>query len=55
MTLKQVRDLLAAEKAAKDVFFAANKNRTVTKAQYAAMIDATKARQKAMTAYAASL
>ena len=55
MTLNQVRQLLATEKAAKDVYFAANKTRTATKAQYDAMVAATKARQQAMTAYAATV
>lgn len=55
MTLSNVRQLLAAEKAAKDAYFAANKTRAATKAQYDAMVAATKARQAAMTAYAASL
>ena len=50
MTLNQVRQLLATEKAAKDVYFAANKTRTATKAQYDAMVAATKARQQAVTA-----
>lgn len=55
MTLNQVLQLKRIEKAAKDVYFAANKTRTATKAQYDAMVAATKARQEAMTAYAASL
>ena len=55
MTLNQVLQLKRIEKAAKDVYFAANKTRTATKDQYDAMVAATKARQEAMTAYAASL
>lgn len=55
MTLNQVLQLKRIEKAAADVYFAANKTRTATKAQYEAMVAATKARQEAMTAYAASL
>lgn len=55
MTLNEVRALLAAEKAAKDVYYAANKTRTATKSQYNAMVAATKARCAAMTAYAATL
>lgn len=55
MTLEQALQLKRIEKAAKDVYFAANKTRTATKAQYEAMVAATKARQEAMTAYAASL
>ncbi len=55
MTLNEVRALLAAEKAAKDIYFAANKTRTATKAQHEAMVAATKARSAAMTAYAATL
>jgi hypothetical protein len=55
MTLTQVRQLLAAERAAKDAFYAANKTRTATKAQHDAMVAATNPRQDAMTAYAATL
>ena len=55
MTLNQVLQLKRIEKAAKDVYFAANKTRTATKAQYDAMVAATKARQEAMTVYAATL
>ena len=55
MTLNQVRELLHAERIAKDAFYAANKTRTATKAQHDAMVAATKARQEAMTAYAATL
>ena len=55
MTLNQVRELQAAEKVAKNAFYAANKTRTATKAQYDAMVAATKARQAAMTALAATI
>jgi hypothetical protein len=55
MTINQVRELLYAERVAKDIYFAANKTRTATKAQYEAMVAATKARQAAMTAYAATV
>lgn len=55
MTLQQVRQLLAAERIAKDAFYAANATRTATKAQRDALIAATKARQAAMTAYAATV
>lgn len=55
MTLNQVRELLHAERVAKDIFFASNATRTATKAQHDAMVAATKARQAAMTAYAATL
>ena len=56
MTLTQVRLLKQAEKAAKDAYYATAK--TGTKANtnlYNAMVTATKARQAAMTAYAATL
>ncbi len=62
MTLQAVLQLRAAEKAAKDAFFAAAAAATpgskMTAKQIklqAAMIAATKARQAAMTAYAATL
>ena len=55
MTLNQVLQLRRIEKAAKDAYFAANKTRTATNAQYETMVAATKARQEAMTAYAATL
>ncbi len=60
MTLQQVRKFQAAEKAAKDAFYAAAgpAGSKITAKQVklqAAMIAATKARQAAMTAYAASL
>jgi len=55
MTINQVRELLYAERIAKDVYFAANKTRSATKAQYDAMVAASKARQAAMTAYAATV
>lgn len=60
MTLQQVRQLQAAERAAKDAFYAAAgaPGSKVTAKQIklqTAMVQATKARQAAMTAYAASL
>jgi hypothetical protein len=60
MTLQQVRQLQAAEKTAKDAFYAAagaagSKMTAKQVKLQAAMIAATKARQAAMTAYAASL
>lgn len=62
MTLQQVLQLKATEKAAKDAFYAVHckmKPGSKIPASYAklqaAMIDATKARQAAMTAYAATL
>lgn len=60
MTLQQVRQLQAAERAAKDAFYsaagAAGSKMTAKQVKLqAAMIAATKARQAAMTAYAASL
>ena len=62
MTLAQVRQAKAAEKAAKDAFYALHvtiKTGDKTPANYSklqgAMIAATKARNKAMTAYAATL
>ena len=60
MTLQQVLQLKAAEKAAADAFYAAAgpAGSKVTAKQsklQAAMIAATKARQAAMTAYAATL
>jgi hypothetical protein len=63
MTLQQVRQAKAAEKAAKDAFYALHaidaKPGSKPSAKYiklqGAMIAATKARQAAMTAYAATL
>lgn len=60
MTLQQVLQLKAAEKAAKDAFWAAagSAGSKMTAKQVklqAAMITATQARQAAMTAYAATL
>lgn len=60
VTLQQVRQLQAAERAAKDAFWAAagaaGSKMTAKQAKlYAAMIAATKARNAAMTAYAATL
>jgi hypothetical protein len=62
MTLAQVRQAKAAEKAAKDAFYALHvtiKTGDKTPANYSklqgAMIAATKARNEAMTAYAATL
>lgn len=60
MTIQQVLQLKAAEKAAKDAFWAAagfaGSKMTAKQAKLqAAMIAATQARQAAMTAYAASL
>ena len=56
MTLNQVLQLKAIEKAAKDAYYATAK--TGAKADeklYNAMVTATKARQAAMTVYAATL
>lgn len=60
MTLATVRQLQAAERAAKDAFWAAagkaGSKMTAKQAKLqSAMIAATKARQAAMTEYAASL
>jgi K+-transporting ATPase c subunit len=60
MTLQQVRQAQAAERAAKDAFWAsagaADSKMTAKQAKLqAAMVAATKARQAAMTAYAATL
>jgi hypothetical protein len=56
MTLTQVRQLQAAEKAAKDAYYASAKaGAKADKTLYTAMVKATKARQAAMTAYAATL
>ena len=60
MTLATVRQLQAAERAAKDAFWAAagkpGSKMTAKQAKLqAAMVAATKARQAAMTAYAATL
>lgn len=56
MTLTTVRQLQAAEKAAKDAYYATAKTGgKADKALYDAMVKATKARQAAMTAYAATL
>lgn len=59
MTLQQVLQFKAAEKAAKDAFYAAagpaSSKVTAKQAKLrAAMVAATKARQAAMTAYAAT-
>jgi len=59
MTLQQVRQLQAAERAAKDAFYAAagapgSKMTAKQIKLQAAMIETTKARQAAMTAYAAN-
>jgi|LauGreDrversion4_2_1035121.scaffolds.fasta_scaffold346585_1 hypothetical protein len=60
MTIQQVRQFQAAERAAKDAFFAAagapgSKMTAKQVKLQAAMIAATKARQAAMAAFAASL
>ena len=60
MTLATIRQLQAAEKAAKDAFWAASgpAGSAITDKQLklqAAMVVATKARQQAMTQYAAAL
>ena len=60
MTIQQVLQFKAAEKAAKDAFWAAagaagSKMTAKQVKLQAAMIAATKARQAAMTAYAAAL
>jgi hypothetical protein len=60
MTLATVRQLQAAERAAKDAFWAAagaaGSKMTAKQAKlHAAMVAATKARQSAMTAYADTL
>jgi L-amino acid N-acyltransferase YncA len=56
MTLTQVRQLQAAEKAAKDAYYASAKAGTkADKTLYNAMVAATKARQAAMNAYAHSV
>jgi len=56
MTLQIVLQLKEAEKAAKDAFYAsALVGAPVDKKLYYKMIAATKARQAAMTAYAAAL
>jgi hypothetical protein len=60
MTLSAVRNLQAAERAAKDAFFASagapgSKMTAKQVKLQAAMIAATKARQAAMTEYAARL
>ena len=60
MTIQQVLQFKAAEKAAKDAFWAAagaagSKMTSKQVKLQAAMIAATKARQAAMTAYAAAL
>jgi len=56
MTLAQVRQLQAAEKAAKDAYYAtAVPGAKADKALHDAMVAATKARQAAMAAYATSL
>jgi hypothetical protein len=56
MTINEVRQLQAAERAAKDAYYATAKpGAKADKALYDAMVAATKARQAAMTAYAATL
>ena len=60
MTLQEVRRLQAAERAAKDAFWAAagvtgSKATTEHKKLHAALVAATKARQDAMTSYATAL
>jgi hypothetical protein len=60
MTIQQVRQFQAAERAAKDAFFAAagaagSKMTAKQVKLQAAMIAATKARQAAMTSFAASI
>lgn len=56
MTLQQVRQAKAAEKAAKDAYYAtAQIGAKADRKLYDAMVAATKARQAAMTAYAATL
>lgn len=60
MTIQQVLQFKAAEKAAKDAFFASagaagSKMTANQRKLQAAMIAATRARQAAMTAYAAAL
>lgn len=56
MTLNQVLQLKAVEKAAKNAYYATAKTGTkANKKLYNAMVEATKARQAAMTAYAATL
>lgn len=60
MTIQQVRQFQAAERVAKDAFFAAagaagSKMTAKQVKLQAAMIAATKARQAAMTSFAASI
>jgi hypothetical protein len=56
MTLETVLQLKAAEKAAKDAFYATAKaGAKADKKLYDAMVTATRARQDAMVAYAAAL
>ena len=56
MTIQQVRLTLTAEKAAKNAYYATAKaGAKADKKLYDAMVTATKARQAAMTAYAATL
>jgi hypothetical protein len=56
MTLETILQLKAAEKAAKDAYYATAKvGAKADKALYDAMVAATKARQAAMTALAATL
>ncbi len=56
MALTQIRTLQKAEKAAKDAYYATAKTGTkVDKNLYNAMVTATKNRQAAMAAYAATL
>lgn len=56
MTLETILELKAAEKAAKDAYYAtAAVGAKADKKLYDAMVAATKARQAAMTAFAAAL
>ena len=56
MTLDTIRQLQAAERAAKDAYYATAKTGAkADKGLYEAMVAATKARQTAMTAFANSL
>lgn len=56
MNLTTIRQLQTAERAAKDAFYAtAKEGAKGDKALYDAMVAATKARQAAMTSYAATI
>ena len=56
MTLDTIRQLQAVERAAKDAYYStAVPGAKADKALYDAMVASTKARQAAMTAFAASL